>query len=390
MTHKERILAACRGEVPDCIPWIPRLDLWYNAHRRAGTLPKGFEGATLRQITDGLGVGYHAVVPDFLNVDSLNDIVDQGLGIYRLKEMPFTTVLHGVEREVTREEHRTRVVYHTPVGSVSCTVRYTPEMRAAGASLPWAEEHALKGPADYQVLEHIFSHLEVIPDETRYRQWQEWVGEAGVAVAYGWLAASPIHHIMRELMTMTEFFLEMHDYPERLAALAESMEPWFEHTLAALAQSSAEVIFVGANYDETITYPPFFEEHLLPWLVRAGEIAHEQGKLLLTHTDGENEGLLELYRRCNFDIADSICPAPMTKLTLAEAIEGLPGITIWGGIPSVAVCDSSMREAEFARIVDEAIDLARGSSHLILSIADTTPATANFQRLLQITELVSS
>ncbi len=25
MTHKQRILAACRGEVPDCIPWIPRL-----------------------------------------------------------------------------------------------------------------------------------------------------------------------------------------------------------------------------------------------------------------------------------------------------------------------------------------------------------------------------
>jgi len=68
MTHKERILAACRGEVPDCIPWVPRLDLWYNAHRQAGTLPAGFEDATLRQITDGLGVGYHAVVPDFLNV----------------------------------------------------------------------------------------------------------------------------------------------------------------------------------------------------------------------------------------------------------------------------------------------------------------------------------
>jgi len=25
MTHKERILAACRGEGPDRIPWIPRL-----------------------------------------------------------------------------------------------------------------------------------------------------------------------------------------------------------------------------------------------------------------------------------------------------------------------------------------------------------------------------
>ena len=38
-------------------------------------------------------------------------------------------------------------------------------MRTAGASLPWAEEHALKGPDDYRALAHIFSHLEVIPDE---------------------------------------------------------------------------------------------------------------------------------------------------------------------------------------------------------------------------------
>jgi len=37
MTHKQRILAACRGETPEKIPWVPRLDLWYNAHLRAGT-----------------------------------------------------------------------------------------------------------------------------------------------------------------------------------------------------------------------------------------------------------------------------------------------------------------------------------------------------------------
>jgi len=195
---------------------------------------------------------------------------------------------------------------------------------------------------------------------------------------------------MRELMTMTDFFLEMHDYPERLLSLAESMEPWFEQMVAALTESSAEVIFMGANYDETITYPPFFEEHFLPWLARFADMAHSRGKLLLTHTDGENEGLLALYRRCNFDIADSICPAPMTKLTLAEVIAELPGVTIWGGIPSVAVCDSSMSEAEFQRIVNETIELARDRSHIILSIADTTPATASFQRLLYITELINN
>ena len=40
MTHKERLLAACHGEVPDRIPWVPRLDLWYKARAWAGTLPR--------------------------------------------------------------------------------------------------------------------------------------------------------------------------------------------------------------------------------------------------------------------------------------------------------------------------------------------------------------
>ena len=387
MSHKERILAVCRGEATDRISWVPRLDLWYNAHSQAGTLPQRFTGATLREITEALDVGYHAVIPNFLDVRSSDDTIDRCLGIYRLKEMPFVTVLHEVEREVTVTGDRTHVTYHTPVGSVSCAFGYTEAMRRAGASLAWVYEPVLKQEADCAVLEHIFSHLEVARSDADYRAWQEWVGEAGVAVAFGSLSASPMHHIMRELMPMTDFFLAMHDWPDRLAALAASMESWFGQMFAALVDSTAEVILMGANYDETITYPPFFAQHFLPWLARLAEMAHARGKLLLTHTDGENEGLMDLYRRCHFDIADSFCPIPMTKLTLAAGLEQLPGVTIWGGIPAVALCEASMSDADFERLVREAIGLARERSHLILGVADTTPANASFARLEHITEL---
>ena len=45
MTRKDRMLAAIRGEPTDRIPWAPRLDLWYRANRRAGTLPPQYAGA---------------------------------------------------------------------------------------------------------------------------------------------------------------------------------------------------------------------------------------------------------------------------------------------------------------------------------------------------------
>jgi hypothetical protein len=168
------------------------------------------------------------------------------------------------------------------------------------------------------------------------------------------------------------------------------MDRWFEQVVIASCQTSAEMVQLGGNYDETITYPPFFEQHILPWLARATEVAHRRGKLLLTHTDGENEALLDLYRRAGFDIADAICPAPMTKLPLDEYITALPGITIWGGIPSEALCESAMSDAAFRHFIDEVLTLVAGRSHFILGIADTTPPDAEFSRLEHISALINA
>jgi len=390
MTHRQRILAACRGEIPDRIPWVPRLDLWYRAHSTAGTLPPEFSGLSLRQITDAIGVGYHAVVPDFSDARTPDDIVDRGLGIFRLRGMAYETRLREVEREVKHEGGVTRVTYRTSVGSVSCAFSFTEEMERAGATISWLDEHVVKRPEECRVVAHIFSHLEVAPTYDEYRAWDTWVGHAGVAVAYGNGAASPMQHIMRDLMSVSEFYLWLYDHPAELQMLAESMEPWFEQVLSVLAHSPAEILFWGANYDEQLTYPPFFEKHILPWLARATELAHQHGKLLLTHSDGENAGILHLYRQAGFDIADSICPAPMTKLTLAQYLDALPGVTIWGGIPSVALVPELVPDADFHRLLADTIALARGRPHLILGIADTTPANASWERIEKITEALVS
>ena len=42
-------------------------------------------------------------------------------------------------------------------------------------------------------------------------------------------------------------------------------------------------------------------------------LAGGYAEYLLTHTDGENQGLLQHYVASNFDIADSVCPAPSSS-----------------------------------------------------------------------------
>jgi hypothetical protein len=136
-----------------------------------------------------------------------------------------------------------------------------------------------------------------------------------------------------------------------------------------------------------LTPPPFFAEHIAPFLTEATGVLHDAGKLVATHTDGENEGLLDLYLRCGIDIADSVCPAPMTRLPLSEYREAFGSHpAIWGGICSASVLPESFTEAEFEAHLDEVIEAAGDFRGMIYSIADTTPPDASIQRIQRIGE----
>ena len=40
MTYKEAVLAVFKGEDPKQIVWQPRIENWYDIHKRRGTLPQ--------------------------------------------------------------------------------------------------------------------------------------------------------------------------------------------------------------------------------------------------------------------------------------------------------------------------------------------------------------
>lgn len=139
----------------------------------------------------------------------------------------------------------------------------------------------------------------------------------------------------------------------------------------------------GANYDFMFTTPDMIEEYVVDELKRQSDIAHSMGKFIATHTDGENMKLLDLYVKAGFDIADSICPAPMTKTSLKETRDVFgEKITIWGGIPSIATLQSTMSDGDFYKLVDETMETIGRGDHMIFSVADTLPPAADFDRVL--------
>ena len=390
MTHKERMLKAARGQWADQLPWVPRIDLWHNSNSMRGTLPKPFkQDASLDEIAHYIGGGYHKIVPEFLKVRSPEDNIDRGIGVYRLWGMAYRPELVKVDREVKREGDATLVTYHTPIGSVSCKYIYTEEMKRAGVSITWITEHVIKELKDYKTVGYIFKNIKIHPDYNNYLEYQNKVGDKGFAAAFANLSASPMHHIMKEFLDATKFYLEMYDHPKEMQGLCEDMEPYFDQIFDVLAGSPAEIIFSGANYDEMITYPPFFRDHIIPHLQKLAERLHPKGKLLLCHCDGENKGLLDLIPESGMDIAEAVCPQPMTKVTISEVKKAFKGkVTIFGGVPSVALLEESMSAEDFEKFMKNLFMEIAPGDRFILGISDTTPPDAKFERLLRITEMV--
>ena len=386
MTNKERILATLRGEPADVLPFIPRLDNWFYAHEATGTLPARYCHATLREFADDLGLGFHSIVPNFKGwrQGGYRDL-HVGLGIYDLELSPWRVEFHNVG--ITEERNgkgETHVVYDTPKGKISTTTVYTEKMLRDGITLYVIKEHALKSAGDYEALAYIFENAEVIPTDDAYARYrEEYIGERGVAVALSAMWASAGHYLIKELMGFEDFYLERYDDPESMDALIERLNPFCHKLFEAAIQSPAEVVLSGANYDFTFTTPDVVEKLVVPELKRQSAIAHGMGKFVATHTDGENQMLLDKYVAAEIDIADSICPAPMTKVSLKETrkIFG-EKVTIWGGIPSIATLKESMNDHDFYKLVEDTLEAIGKGDHMILSVADTLPPAADFNRLL--------
>ena len=368
LTHRQRILMAAKGEMPDILPYVPRIDLWYNANSLAGTLPKKHKGRTQDEISRAEGWALHKIVPEFLNIRKPEDNLHRALGIYYLKELVFNCKFSSdIEIKVKREGDSTHVEYHTPVGMVSTTTEYTQEMRQAGASITWIEEHVIKKPEDYRVVGYIFENLELTPDFDDFIKWKDEIGEDGVAVTMVALSSSPMHHIQKEFLDATEFYYHYHDYQKEIRELAERVENYYNQALKIIADSPAEAVLWGANYDDMITYPAYFEKEIAPWIRKAADILGAKGKIVICHCDGENLGLMDLIRDSGMHVAEAVTPYPMTKVKIEEYYQRWSdNLTIWGGIPEILLMEETATDEDLESYLDLLFKAAaRVTPHLV-------------------------
>ena len=396
MTHRERILRVIQGEMVDKIPYVPRIDLWYNANQRAGTLPEKHKNRSADEIALAEGWALHKIVPEFLKPDSSEDIMHRGLGLVHLKEYTYRFEFSpDIDIIMEGDADQMRVVYETPLGSVSTTHGYTEEMKDAGASAPWIQEHAIKGPGDYKVLAHIFGNMTFKPDYDRFDRWESEIGDHGLALEStpALNAGSPMHYIQKVLIDATQFFIHYNDYKNEMAELVEALTHCYTQLLPILADSPAKAVYWDANVDSMITYPAYLKKDLLPWWQKAAEIFHTRDKLLFIHPDGENNLLMDILADCGADVCEAVTPFPMTKVGIDEYYDRWcrsGKLTIWGGIPESILLEKSATEEDFKAYLDHLFKAIVPGDRFIVGIGDTTPPGAVFDRLVRLGERIET
>ena len=390
MTHRQRISMAVRGGMPDLVPYVPRIDLWYNANALAGSLPARHRGRTQDEISRAEGWALHKTLLDLLALRGPEGIVHRAIGIYSVRQTVFRFRFSSdIDVRVTWEVDSTSVTYTTPLGEVSTKTTFTDELRRAGSTISFVKEHIIKKPEDYRIVGYLFENLELVPDYEEFLRWQDEVGEDGYCAAAVSVASSPMHHIQKDFLDPTAFFYHYHDYPKEMEALSKSVEHFYDQALKILSDSPAEAVFWGGNFDETLTYPPYFRKEILPWIWKASEVLHGKGKKVICHCDGENLGLMDLIRDSKMDVAEAICPYPMTKVRIEEYYQRWADrLTIFGGIPSNLLLAEATSDEEFEAYLAHLFKVVAPGKRLILGIADTTPPHAVFDRLVRIGERV--
>jgi hypothetical protein len=365
-----RVLDTLTGNKPNRIPFIDRLELWYNGHRRRGTLPEAYRHLSLTEIHRAVGMGQQKFVPICdTKLHGVELILSRdGVTFYHEQDpvVDFFPRLYSAVPYDTPGVTIAEIV--TPCGILTTRQELLPNMVEAGMG-PYMSEHPIKAPDDYPALRYIIEHIEFILRADRLQAEQDQIGDIGFVVPQ--LNRIPFQQVLLDFVGEMSFFYILHDEPDfaqRMIALLDEKLIDFLVNLAALDVPYVEFL---DNLEAQMTNPRLFAEFCLPAYQRYTAILHDQDKKVGSHTDGNIKPLLGLLAETGLDVCESFSPAPLTACTFDEAWtawQARRGPIIWGGIPSL-ILEPETSDAEFEAYINHVLDTVAGQP-IILGVGD--------------------
>jgi len=358
MTHKQKVLAAARGERLDKLPFGARIDLWYNYNSAHDTLPRKYKGWNQVDILRDLGAGVQ-----YRHLPVVKEEY-QDMEVIEKSDPPYVTT-----------------EFRTPLGLVYKKTLFNPY---EGPWQGYDVEKLFKSEKDYPIIKYVLEHTIPVSDFEEYRKVSDQIGEDGIVRTGG---ASPAQYIMRDIMGYELFFYELMDHPTKVEELLELVKDLERKKYEMAVKLDLEIIQVCENWSDDI-HTPVFKKYFTPWFQEITALLHAHGKLAIAHLDGENKRLIPLFLDTHIDVAEAWTPAPMTLVTTAELRKAWGDrVTIWGGVPAT-LFEPTCSDEEFDNYVINLFKEIAPGYNFIVGLGDNLPFDGKIERVRRIVELI--
>lgn len=357
MTLPDDILRRFRTGSASATLYLPNLTLWYGWHSEHDTLPAGWRGWTLPQISRSLGV------PAWLTA------------------RPFRIDWGAVEVQQSEAAGERLIRYRTQTGEL--TERWT--LGPDGDC--WETEYPVKTADDLRLLLQIVAARRYVLDTAGLERLLVEVGESGVVALE--LPRRPFSQVFLEWLGWSDGLLLFFDAQELVEEILAVLESQVQSLVGQIASLPGQIVVSPDNLDAQFISPAFFKRYLAASYRRSANLLHAHDKVLLAGTGGPIRKLLAPLAAAGVDGLEGISGPPQSDASLAEARQ-LAGLdfTLWGGIPQDALLPE-FEQDQFEAIVAQAAREVNADPRAILGVADVVPIHADLARLHSLPSLIA-
>ncbi len=359
MNNRERMLATLRREPVDRVLWQPRIELWYNGRKKAGTLPERYRDLSLLEVYDDLGCSIRAY-------DYYNRAIER---VYP----------DDVRHETVEETPSRRVqLLHTRVGTLEQVVGRTIESELT-------REFYVKSVDDLPVIEYLLRETRFHFNLDTFREMDAIIGDRCAPVIFN--LRTPLMRMFIEHIGFENTIIAMHEFPERMNRHISLIEETDQQFYDMVKASPVEILNFGDNVDSNMLPPSLMRKYTLPYYQQRTSELRDAGMLTYPHWDGALAGLLPFVHEAGFDAYEALTPEPMGDVPLEDIADALGHeYVLIDGIPASMFCepftDDDVREFTM-RVLDTF------APTLILGISDELPPDADVERVRMVSEIVA-
>lgn len=375
MNSKERLLAVLKGKKPDRIPWAPLIDGYFLSSLKEKNIEMN-SIELLRHIRADIIERHVSTYIDILQTGSSYMIYMNPKDIIVQKNIKITTNYNKKNGEIF-------YIYETPLGIIKEKYVFT----KASPFLPFPVEHKIKKKEDLGIYKYLLTNILPVPNFNNFQKVVDYIGDDGLATASG--PPTPLLRLLEKDMGVENFYYYLYDYPKEIEEILDIMHERNKSIYRIIIKSPAEVIIGYENSSTTLFSPQIYKNYCLNQINEYTDIAHEAGKIILTHMCGKLDNIMDLISEGKQDGISDVAPPPTGDLNISKALKvwGRSKIVI-GGIDATAFTQLSVDDIK--EYVKDLLEKINPADNFILGSGDAVPYGTPLENLKAVTEVVEN